>query len=116
MLHIPQIKAKLGIQGVETTEYSWRSEKSDPGAQIDLVIDRKDEVINICEIKFGNEGYRIDAEYEKQLINKLDVFRKETKVKKALHLTMITANGLIHNAHSGCVINEISDNDLFESR
>ncbi len=116
LLHIPQIKAKLGIQGVETTEYSWRSEKSDPGAQIDLVIDRKDEVINICEIKFGNEGYRIDAEYEKQLINKLDVFRKETKVKKALHLTMITANGLIHNAHSGCVINEISDNDLFESR
>ena len=113
LLHIPQIKAALGIQGVESLEYSWKSQVSTPGAQIDLVIDRKDDVINICEIKFGTEAFRIDADYEKQLLNKLVTFRKETAAKKALHLTMITSNGLAHNAHSGNVINEITGNDLF---
>ena len=113
LLHISHIKAVLGIQGVDSFEYSWRSRESKPGAQIDLVIDRKDDVINICEIKYVEGEFRIDAPYEKQLQNKITAFRQETKTAKAVHLTMITVGGLSHNAHSGIVINEITGDELF---
>ncbi len=113
LLHIPQIKAVLGIQGVESSEYSWRSRKSEPGAQIDLVIDRKDDVINICEIKYVEGSFRINASYEKQLQNKVTSFRRETAAVKAIHLTIITGSGLSHNAHSGIIMNEITGDDLF---
>ena len=113
LLHIPQIKAVLGIQGVESSEYSWRSQESEPGAQIDLVIDRKDDVINICELKYVEGAFRIDAAYEKQLQNKVTVFHQETAADKALHLTIITSDGLLHNAHSGIIINEITGDELF---
>lgn len=111
--HIAQIKQALGISGVESMEYSWRSKMSDPGAQIDLLIDRKDSVINICEMKYTMDEYVIDADYEKQLRTKLAVFSRETSSRKSLHLTMITANGLRHNAYSGIVQNELTAEDLF---
>ena len=56
MNHIPEIKAVLGITGVDTMEYAWRSETSDPGAQIGLLIDRKDGVINLCEMKYTDRA------------------------------------------------------------
>ena len=111
--HIPQIKDTLGIRAVETTEYSWRSKSSSPGAQIDLLIDRRDGIINLCEMKFSDQAFAIDAAYEKQLQNKTEVFRAESRTKKAIHLTMVTSSGLAHNAYSGSVINEITGNDLF---
>lgn len=113
LLHVRQIKAALGIQGVESTEYSWHSRLLHPGAQIDLLIDRKDDVINLCEMKFSTEEFEIDASCEKQLQNKLDVFRSETGSKKALHLTMVTSGGLTHSAYRGCVVNEVTGDDLF---
>ena len=113
LLHVPQIKAVLGIQGVESSEYSWRSQESEPGAQIDLIIDRKDDVIDICEVKYAEEDFRISAAYEKQLMNKVAAFHLETGTAKALRLTMITSNGLSHNAHSGIIINEITGDELF---
>ena len=113
LLHTKQIKTALGISGVESMEYSWQSKKSSPGAQIDLLIDRKDDVINVCEMKFSQQEYAIDAAYEKQLRNKMSVFREETSCRKALHLTMITADGIRRNEHSGIVINEITGKDLF---
>ena len=113
LLHVPQIKTVLGIQGVESSEYSWQSQESEPGAQIDLVIDRKDDVINLCELKYVEGAFRIDAAYEKQLQNKVNAFHRENGTAKALHLTMITGGGLSHNAHSGIIINEISGDELF---
>lgn len=113
LLHTSQIKQVLGISGVETMEYAWRSKNSRPGAQIDLLIDRKDEVINICEAKYTLAPFEIDAKYENALRNKIDVFRKETLCSKALHLTLISANGIVHNNHAGIVQNEITGEDLF---
>ena len=110
--HIQEIKKELGISGISSSEYSWRSKSADPAIQIDLIIDRKDDVINICEMKFTNEEFEIDSSYEKELIHKKDVFRKETNSKKALFLTMITANGLKHNAHSDVVQNVITKDGL----
>ena len=113
LLHVDQIKNALGISGVETMEYAWRSAKIKNGAQIDLLIDRKDDVINVCEIKYTLSPYEIDSKYELELKNKLEVFMSETACKKALHLTLISANGLKRNAHSGIVQNEITGEDLF---
>lgn len=113
LLHVGQMKTALGIQSVETSEYSWRSSETKPGAQIDLVIDRKDDVINLCEMKFSMEPYKIDAAYEKSLLTKTEVFRKETGTKKALHLTFVSANDLARNAHANCIVSEIRGEDLF---
>ena len=113
LLHINQIKKALGISGIETVEYAWRSTKSKPGAQIDLLIDRKDGVINICEAKYTMMPFVIDATYEEALRNKMYSFIEETSCKKALHLTMISSNGLSHNSYSGIVQNEITGDDLF---
>ena len=115
LMHTEQIKKKLGIAGVSSKEYSWKSSRSDPGAQIDLIIDRKDDVINICEVKFSQEEFVIDAAYEKELIHKVEVFRKETETRKALHLTMVSFSGLKKNAHSNIIISEINCDDLFVS-
>ena len=105
--HLPQIKEALGISGVETMEYSWKSSAAKKGAQIDLLIDRMDNVINVCEMKYSTEPFEIDANYEEDLLHKLEVFRKETKNEKTLHLTLICASGMERNKHSNIVINMI---------
>ncbi|MBQ9334652.1 MAG: ATP-binding protein [Lachnospiraceae bacterium] len=111
--HIPQIKRALGISGVYTQAFSWKSKKTTPGAQIDLLIDRKDDVINICEIKYSKEEYAIDANYEKKLIHKIETLRAESHTSKSLWLTMITLSGLKKNEYSGSVQAELTADDLF---
>ena len=115
MAHTQQIKAALGIAGVLSNVYSWRKEADEmsDGAQIDLLIDRKDQVINLCEMKYSLSEYVIDAEYEQKLRNKKSAFIDTTNTRKAVHLTMVTTFGIKVNAHSGIVQNEITLEDLF---
>lgn len=115
MAHTQQIKAALGIAGVLSNVYSWRKEadETSDGAQIDLLIDRKDQVINLCEMKYSLSEYAIDAEYEQKLRNKKSAFIDATNTRKAVHLTMVTTFGIKANAHSGIVQNEITLEDLF---
>lgn len=115
MAHTQQIKAALGIAGVLSNVYSWRKEadETSDGAQIDLLIDRKDLVINLCEMKYSLSEYAIDAEYEQKLRNKKSAFIDATNTRKAVHLTMVTTFGIKANAHSGIVQNEITLEDLF---
>lgn len=114
--HIPQIKKALGINGIRSDISAWSCRQTDEhqGAQIDLVIDRRDQVINLCEAKFSNNEYAITADYEKVLRNKVNAFRIETKTRSALHLTMITTYGVAKNAHSSIVTSEVTMDDLFE--
>ncbi|NJO69727.1 MAG: ATP-binding protein [Bacteroidetes bacterium] len=107
MAHIRQIKNKLGIAGVLTYTASWRSQKSEPGAQIDLLIDRNDQVINLCEIKYANAEFAIDKRYDEVLRNKKNAFEQESNTKKAVHLTMITTYGVRRNEFSGSIQSEI---------
>ena len=116
-------KCKLGIAGVLTETSSWfskikddsdKGEKQKRGAQIDLLIDRRDRVINLCEIKFSINDYMIDADYEKALRNKIDAFKRETATKKSVQLTMITTYGVKKNKYSNRVQSEVVLNDLFE--
>ncbi|MBQ8159488.1 MAG: ATP-binding protein [Clostridia bacterium] len=113
LLHSRQIKNVLGIFGISSHEYSWHSKKSEPGAQIDLLIDRKDDVINICEIKYSEGKYAISASEEEALIRRREVFRAETKSHKAIQITMITLNGLEKNEHRHIISNEIISDQLF---
>lgn len=111
--HINQIKTALGISGISSTEYSWKSKASKDGAQIDLLIDRKDNVINVCEMKHTLEAFTINDAYAKSLTHKLVLFREETHTKKTLCLTMISTNGIVINSYSGIIQNEINLNNLF---
>lgn len=112
--HIQSIKKHLGIGSVYTEVSTWRSQHSEKGAQIDLILDRSDRVINICEIKFSIDAYRITKTYADNLRNKLTAFRTETKTNKTLFLTMITTFGLAPNEYAQQLVNDTLDmNALF---
>ena len=115
--HIKQIKHKLGISGVLSEEASWFTladdKKGISGAQIDLLIERRDRVINICEIKFYHDKFSIDKSYEMILRNKISNFIKATETKNSIQLTMITTYGLKKGIYNTLVSNEITMEDLF---
>ncbi|MBQ8665674.1 MAG: ATP-binding protein [Lachnospiraceae bacterium] len=111
--HIDRIKEALGIAGVETAEYAWRSEEKKDGAQIDLLIDRRDDVINVCEMKFSDSEYVIDAGYYEKLRHKTELFAKETNTRKTLITTMISVEGLKKNEYSNVIYVELTGEDLF---
>lgn len=116
LLHSEQIKKALGISGVITNEYSWRTAANDehPGAQIDLLIDRSDKVISLCEIKYSDNPYTIDKKYMENLRNKVALFRQITKTRKGIALTMITSSGLVKNSYSmNNIHSQVTADDLF---
>jgi len=115
--HIKPLKKALGIDGILTTEAIWRfvPGQEHPGAQIDLLIDRTDHSINICEIKYTCDIFAIDAAYATELRRKLSVFREKTKTKKTLFLTMITTYGVHNNTNAtGLVQKQLTMDDLFQ--
>lgn len=110
LVHIKQIKQKLGISGIESANYSWRSKD----AQIDLIIDRKDNIINICEAKFSTNEYTITKQYAENLANKVESFKKESNTKKTIFTSMITTYGVKENKYSlSLVQNSLDLNDIF---
>lgn len=117
MKHLLQIKKALGIANVYTVPYSFtkKGTANEKGAQIDLVLDRADSVINLIEMKFHKEAYSLSKSYAAQLNQKRSVFKSTTKTKKYLSWAMITAFGFKPNTHSlGLVENHITMDVLFE--
>jgi len=112
LAHIKQIKKALGISGVHTDVSCWISRGDEKGAQIDLIIDRADRVINLCEIKFAREPFEIDRVYDLALREKIGIFRNETKTRKALHLTMITTYGVKPGKYASLVQSEVNMDEL----
>jgi len=109
--HSQQIKQALGIAAVYTESSAWRSDS----AQIDLLLDRQDGCINICEMKFSNTAYTIDKSYASELHRKLTSFQVGTGTKKTLFLTMITTYGVKDNQHkTALVYQEVTMEDLFK--
>ncbi len=115
MTHLEQIKQRLGISGISTTTGTWRmlGDETEKGTQIDLVIDRSDRVINLCEMKFSEAPYTITKDYEEKLRNRLAIFKAKTKTRKSLATTMVTTYGVLRGIHSGIVQNEVVMDDLF---
>ena len=116
LLHARQIKETLGISGVISSEYAWRIEKTKehPGAQIDLLIDRNDDVINLCEMKYSKAAFSIDDNYIETLEQRRALFKAETKTTKAIHITLITSLGLVRNAQAYEIQNQVTADDLFK--
>lgn len=113
--HINPIKQKLGISGIQSVQTSWMDKYDEEKVQIDFIIDRRDQVINICECKFSLSEFAIDKKYAQQLARKIEVFRQATSTKKATFLTMITTHGVKKNEHYGTFVqNEVVLDDLFE--
>ena len=119
--HIFQIKKKLGITGILSNVYAWsRKAFTDSdgghwdGGQIDLIIDRSDGVMNLCEMKYSNGEFSIDKKYEKTLRDRINMFRYSERTGKDLRLTFVTTFGVKHNEHKGIVDNEITLEDMFE--
>ena len=114
--HVLQIRRKLGIEGVLTNISTWRHApgKGAQGAQIDLLLDRQDRCINICEMKFSSGEFVIDKKYATELDTKANVFRIETGTKKTIFPTMITTYGTRKNEHYlGRIQAEVIMEDLF---
>lgn len=114
--HVEQIKMALGISGVMSSVYSWvyrPTSKEESGVQIDMLIDRNDGVINLCEIKFSQGKYEIKKKYAEELRQKLAVFQSKTETRKSIFTVMITTEGLTDNEYAGDIQNEVVVNDLF---
>lgn len=114
--HIRQIKEALGIAGIQSSVYSWTEDEDGKSkAQIDLVIDRRDEVVNLCEMKFSLSKFKITPSYLETMLSRLEQFRETTKTRKALHLTMVTMYGVDHNEQWSMIQSEVTADDLFRS-
>ena len=116
--HIDQIKKKLGISGILTNEYAWRfsgnESKNLRGVQINLLIDRSDGIIDICEMKYSKEPYVISADYGRELQRKRDVLAEVTGTGSAVHTIMVTTEGGVHNEEWGEIQAEVNLDNLFE--
>ena len=106
--HIDYIKRALGISGVATTISSWRYNGEEGGAQIDLVIDRRDDIINLCEIKFSRLPFVITSQYADYLEERKELFRTVTKTRKSLRITMITLNGIKPGKYTDVVSDDVN--------
>ena len=124
--HINEIVKALGIDGCINTPCSWSyrpttkvlaDEEADEdlkhGTQIDLLIDRSDRSISICEMKYCNGEYEISKAYDAHLIHRLKVFKKVTKTTKTLIPTFVTPHGLYYNKYARKINRQVTGNDLF---
>ena len=114
--HIPQIKKALSIAGVysRSTSFAKKADAENPGIQIDLLIDRNDNCINLAEIKFYDGEYVVTKEYAKKLRQKIQIFKESTKSRKQIFLTFISVFGLKPNIHStGLVHHDLNAKALF---
>jgi AAA+ ATPase superfamily predicted ATPase len=114
--HLNQLKRELGISSVFTEVAAWRYHPNNgKGAQIDLLLDRKDFVINVCEMKYSESEFTIDKAYADNLENKKQIFKNQTKTKKSIFLTLVSTFGITNNEYAKRLIqNSITIDSLFQ--
>lgn len=114
--HVDQIKRALGISGVISEHSAWSKKSGDEaGTQIDLLISRNDNVINMCEMKYYGGEFSVDKNYYAVILRRQEILAEEVSQKAAIHSTLITTFGLLHNEYSGVFTNVITLDDLFEA-
>ena len=113
--HVRQIKAALGISGVQTNVCSWfiKGMENRRGAQIDLVMQRADGFTDLCEMKHSATIFTIDGAYAQDLQNKIEAYHQFSKDRRTVHLVMVTTNGVTRNSYYNIIQNEITLDDLF---
>lgn len=113
--HITQIKKALEIGGVKSSISAWNVKGDDiqNGAQIDLLITRADNVVNLCEIKFTSGEYIVSKEEESKLRNRIEALKKTLMAKQTVHLTLVTTFGVAYGKYAGIVQKQVVMDDLF---
>ena len=117
LMHAKQIKRAIGIQGVEADIYSWRwmpKSSNDTGVQIDMLIDRADGIVNLCEIKYSEEKYLLDKTEDAKIRHRAEVFRRESGVRKAIQPVLVAANGVADSKYLGNIQLIVEGDALFE--
>ena len=111
---IPQIKTALGISGISSEQSAWSKRADDEkGTQIDMIIKRKDNIVNMCEMKFYSAEFKVDKKYHGVLINRQELLEREIPSKSVIHNVLITTKGLKYNEYSGFFDNVITLDELF---
>ena len=113
MAHISQIKQALRIDAISTLNYSWRSKYSEPAAQIDIIIERADRIVNICEIKYSQDEYDLTKEEYYKICQRKNAFIRETALRHVPWLTMITTEGVKRGKYSEMIQSQVVLDDLF---
>ncbi|MDE5881097.1 MAG: ATP-binding protein [Muribaculaceae bacterium] len=115
LLHTRQIKVALGISGIMANLFSWHVKKTDehPGVQIDLLINRADNIVNVCEMKYAPGGYRLTTEELKKIHNRVGVLQIYLPQSKFAQPVLITSNGVIRNSNSDEIHLKVSGDQLF---
>lgn len=112
--HIPQIKAALGISGIGADVYSWRGKDQDGrSAQIDMLIDRDDNTVSLCEMKFVQDEYELTEEEAGKIRRRGALFLRATKSRKSIQNVLVTNNGMRRSKYSGVIHREVTLSDLF---
>lgn len=112
MVHIRQIRHALGLDRIAVEYYSWRSSAT-PRAQVDMIIERADRLINLCEIKYTQSEYAITSDEDMRFRNRAAAFVRESKTRGGILPTWITPYGLVPNEYSLSVQYQVTLNDLF---
>ena len=109
------MKSALGISGISTTQSAWsRKADDEEGTQIDLIIDRADNVVNMCELKFYSNDFKVDKKYYKVLLSRQELLGGIISPRKIIHQTLVTTFGLQYNEYSGIFDHVITMDDLFK--
>lgn len=111
--HTRQIKHAIGISAVKTEDFPWSSSTSEPGAQIDMVIERADGVTNLCEMKYTDGPFVADREFEEDMARRRRVFQIESATKNTVQSVLVCPQGLRPNTHSWDIAHVVDIDDLF---
>jgi hypothetical protein len=116
--HVSCLKRALGIAGVQTQHSTWSYRPAathEQRAQIDLLIDRKDGVINLCEMKFSDAAYEISKTHAGELRTKEEVFRRVTGTRKTVFVTIVSPYGVKANQQAQTLIQGVvTTDDLYD--
>lgn len=117
LLHADQIKKAIGIQGIESNVFSWRWRSPDAGergVQVDMLIDRADGIVDLCEIKYCEDRYLLDKEEDEKIRHRAEVFRRESGVRKAVQTILIVSHGVANSKYLGNIQVVVDGVSLFE--
>lgn len=114
ILHINQLKLALGISGIACSVCSWSYRSEQQGAQIDLIIDRSDKSIDLCEMKYCIGAYELKKDYVEWMRERRNLFRDVTGTNKSIRLTLVSAGGIKQNKYSSSIQGKVILDDLFK--
>ena len=111
--HLPQLHRALSLETMATRDFPWESSGTEPGAQVDLVIERPDKITYLCEMKCTSEPFSVTSSYKSDLLRKMRVFKEESKTNNAVQTVVVASAGFKRDAHADIVVHVVDGDNLF---